>query len=828
MQAVDDLIRAYGHLALFEANEAETRYKLIDRVLFEVLGWTRDDVSVEERVSEDGAVTFVDFIVRTAGSAFIIEAKRVGTAFSTVPNVRRRKLSGALMEGDTGRAITQARDYSRKKSIPFAVVTNGAQWIVFPATRIDQVAFSESSAVIFPSLESALRDDYSGFMQLLSRDAVITGSLDAELLGRTDDQVGDRRLRASFTNRGTGPARNPLYPLIEDAIVTAFTDSIVDSSPELLAKCYVQTPDRVKFDRQIRMYISKRQPVFSRPAKPMQKKDSTALRDAIAQSRIAARPIAILILGPVGVGKTTFIHYTRNVSSSEFFSVDEAGPYPHWIYVDFRDFQPSIGASTFLYRAVREYAANDRFLSNYEQCVRPAFIEQIRALREGPLKPIGSDETRVNERITDFLLEQQRHPEYIDRIVSYGASKAPVFIVVDNIDQLATDELQSSVFTECMAFAHRNRLNLVLSLREATYVQHRTAPVFDAFDFAPISIESPAIAAVLSKRFFLAKQILSGRSGNFIAENGARVEVSDLATIADLISSSVLGTNIGSIIDVLATSDVRLALRMTREFLESGYSNPGRAVTVYQSEGRYRLPPHEALRSVLLGNQPVYREELSIIGNPLDARLGKTTHQLLRLFVLTAMVTLSSRADFRYIEGADIRSANREVGFGDAATEKVLTDLCSLRFIFTAAHGEASLLANFYPSRLGGYIVRSLLGDMTYLEAVMMDTFISDTKTWTRLRQLSENIESERDIVKRLKLRIERIRAFYAHMRTEYSKILSEATRRALPTEWCVDPFDNASSRLDTHITWALRSADRNYGPEARNNPRSPYYGRRN
>jgi hypothetical protein len=340
--------------------------------------------------------------------------------------------------------------------------------------------------------------------------------------------------------------------------------------------------------------------------------------------------------------------------------------------------------------------------------------------------------------------------------------------------------------------------------------------VFDAFDFSPMSIEAPAIPAVLSKRFFLAKQLLSGRSGSFVAENGARVEIADLGMIADLISSSVLGTNIGKIIDVLATSDVRLALRMTREFLESGYSNPGRAVTVFEREGRYLLPPHEALRSVLLGNQPVYREELSIIGNPFDARLGRTSHQLLRLFVLSAMTSMSSRPDFQYVDGADVRTAMREIGFGDRATQKVLSDLCFLRFVFTAAHGEADLLASFYPSRLGGFIVRELLGNPTFLEAVMMDTFISDGQVWSRLRQLSEDIEAQRNVVERLMLRHERINEFYAHMHHEYAVLRDEAARRALSVEWCNDPFESVRQRLNVNLSRALRSAQRNYGPGGR------------
>jgi hypothetical protein len=52
--ALSTIARTYGQLQLFEANEAETRLKVIDEVVFNVLGWTKPDVNVEERVSEDG------------------------------------------------------------------------------------------------------------------------------------------------------------------------------------------------------------------------------------------------------------------------------------------------------------------------------------------------------------------------------------------------------------------------------------------------------------------------------------------------------------------------------------------------------------------------------------------------------------------------------------------------------------------------------------------------------------------------------------------------------------------------------------------------------
>src|SRR5438477_425276 len=93
---------------------------------------------------------------------------------------------------------------------------------------------------------------------------------------------------------------------------------------------------------------------------------------------------------------------------------------------------------------------------------------------------------------------------------------------------------------------------------------------------------------------------------------------------------------------------------------------------------------------------------------------------------------MSSRADFRYLDGTDIRDALREVGFGDTAIRRVLEDLCEARFMFTSAHTEPSLASSFYPSRLGGLVIRFLIADPTFLEAVMMDTFVH-SKLWVAM-----------------------------------------------------------------------------------------------
>jgi hypothetical protein len=490
----------YRNLELEDANEAETRLKLINEIIFSILGWTHSDVKVEERVSEDGRTTFCDYVVRTANTAFIIEAKRVGVAFTGLPNLRRIALRGAILEGEIGKAIIQARDYARKLGIPFAVITNGAEWLIFPATRVDQVKFNDSSAIVFPSLISVLEDDFSEFMGALSRESVINGSLENELLGRISNQIEQRRLNAIFTTPFSRVQRHSLFPLIEEAITIAFTEEIVQADADLLKKCYVMTPERVRFDSRIQMHIAKKDSVLAVAARrPMKDGDQSALLDLINAAAKRARPLAVLILGLVGSGKTTFLHYSRNVSGEPLFVAADSKPYPHWIYIDFRDFSANETPFGFIYDALKKYIQIEPFLSSYERCLQFAYKEEIEGLFRGPLNLLATDETERKRRISELLMADYNVTKpYVDKVLAYASRNTPIFLVVDNVDQFEVVSQQSAIFSDAMAIAHKLNLNLVLAMRDGTYVKHRSSPVFDAFDFDPIAIDPPQVDAVLS------------------------------------------------------------------------------------------------------------------------------------------------------------------------------------------------------------------------------------------------------------------------------------------------------------------------------------------
>ena len=807
---IPQLLAQSRNLILTDANEAATRLKVIDAVLRKVLAWTDDDISPEEHVSEDGLHTFADYILRTANTAIVVEAKKAGVAFAASGSVRRVKLSNSFIQSALGSAIVQARDYARKLSIDFAVATNGSTWAIFPAQRHDGVRFQDSTALVFWSLEDALQENYQEFYELLSRDSVISGSLERALLGRAEDQLENRKLNSFFFSNAV-TNQNPVFPVIEDEVMAAFSDSIVELPEESFEKCYVATPESMKFDHKIKMHIAKRELVVGgQVTRPMKDQDSTALFKRLQESTKKRRALALLVLGTVGSGKTTFLHYARKVRLRDSFAKDGKNAYPQWLHIDFLNCPPGTSTSDFVYRALLDYINRDELLSDYHRCVKLAYANEIAAIKRGPLSSLSKDEENTNEKISDYIFkEYQEVRPYVDKLIRYAASNASFFLAIDNIDQIEDDEAQSSLFTEALAISRSLGVNLILSIRPATFARHRNSPGIDAFDFETIQIDPPRISSVISKRFGLVKYLAAGKPGEFTAENGARVKLDDASQIVDLLQGSVLGTEIGTRIEVLATEDVRLALRMTREFLERGYSNPGRALAFHRYTGRYVLPRHEAFRAILLGTSKVYSENSSSIGNPFDARFAVSNAQLLRLYVLQAVVAYASESGFRFIDGMTIAENLRKIGFGDRFTEQILHDLCRNRFLFTASHGDASLAASYIPSRLGGYVVRDLVANFTFLENTLYDTYIADPKVWQQIKAISYQVDSERQMLPRIKNRVNRLQVFYDYMNHCYTPLVLEARKRGLPTQWCGNPLEERKRDFRDEMSKVLFSARR-------------------
>jgi hypothetical protein len=132
-------------------SEADTRAKLIDRILTQVCLWPEPSISREDHVDRG----YIDYSLVIRNRSYVaVEAKREGIPFpSPETSSRSLKLSGALLTDKTvSEAILQVRGYCDDSGIRYAIATNGYARIVFRAIRED-IAWREGYARVFPSLE---------------------------------------------------------------------------------------------------------------------------------------------------------------------------------------------------------------------------------------------------------------------------------------------------------------------------------------------------------------------------------------------------------------------------------------------------------------------------------------------------------------------------------------------------------------------------------------------------------------------------------------------------------------------------------------------------
>ena len=514
-------------------------------------------------------------------------------------------------------------------------------------------------------------------------------------------------------------------------------------------------------------------------------------------------------MGTVGSGKTTFLHYLEKIKLQDLLSSPDNNF--HWIRIDFLESTQDVPYTSFIYEHLFRYIQASN-LGDKEKSISPAYASEIESLLRGPLAFL-SDEKEKNREISNLILKDYNEKSpYIEKIFRYHSDKSNIYIIVDNIDQIESDIKQGELFSATLSIAKKLNLNLIVCLRQSTYIRNRNSPLINAYDYEYGQIDPPSVLAVLSKRFDLLSSIVQGMSFNFTAENGARFIVDDASEVIGQLKESVLGNEVGGQIEVLASEDLRLALRMTRDFLEKGYSNTSQGIQSYAKGNKYILPKHEALRAIIVGNHTVYDESYSAVGNIFDSKLSIHNLQLLKLFILNACVNRATLSSFEGIDGDEIIEHLKNIGVAKKYTKQVLKVLCEQRYLFTPSHTVSEDIAMYAPSRLGGYVVRELLVDFTFLENLMFDTYISDDETWQNLKEISHKIESEKNIIRKIEIRVERIQFFWKYLTKSYSPLLNESLKRTLPSEWCNDLFGDNTVTLENTFSRVKGSAKRNYG----------------
>lgn len=748
-------------------NEAQTRFHIIDHLLKDCLGW-RDYMEVEN--SEGGG--FSDYELGRPRIA-VLEAKREGAWFdlpagsSSKLKTEVRALSKTSHEAK--KAIEQVQSYCASRGVPLAIVCNGRQIFAFVASRQDGVSVFDGKAVVFHSLESMLKN-FDKLWNFLSHEGVKEKNV-FRYLSFGDSGIPNKlssKLKGYPKVRYPSNLQSTLRQLSELFLMDIIESKEVEE--RFFKECYCESgalsqyallSKNVLEARYASLFSSEEPHPRVEPVK--EKKKDNFSPDVLAES-IAKRPI--VLLGDVGVGKTSFVKNLIYNSAYEEFKT------AIYIYID-------LGSDSALSESIRDFVLDEverQLFSKYKLdvyefgFVKGVYASELHRFAKGhwgQKKESNPDlyDTKMAERLDELTSKKDQHlKRSLDKYSR--SSKRQIIICIDNADQ-RDYEVQQAAFVISQELAKEWCSTVFISVRPKTFFKSKRAGSLSAYPHKVFTISPPRIDSVINKRLMFA---LDMAEGNIPLESvdSVRVNAQNLALfLKALISSLKHNEELYEFLSNITGGNIRSAIQFVSDFIGSPNVDAEKITNIMSERGKYQIPLHEFTKSALLGEYSHYTPDGSIAMNVYDVRSADPSEHFL-VSVLVSFLSLPGphRDNDGFCSLDDIVDELQGLGFTAEQIWVALRRSTNRRLVETSQrvtfeedkHGGlvGEMPEAFRVTSSGAYHIQRWLGGFAYLDAMVFDTPIFDAEVRD---SLLENVNSLA-----ITERYERARAFKGYL----------------------------------------------------------------
>lgn len=208
----------------------------------------------------------------------------------------------------------------------------------------------------------------------------------------------------------------------------------------------------------------------------------------------------------------------------------------------------------------------------------------------------------------------------------------------------------------------------------------------------------------------------------------------------------------------------------------------------------------------MLGQWKHFKEERSEAVNIYDTRFGSRNLLLIRLFLLKYLHLKALDEKTVEVESQELIEKFSSLGASENAIIQSLSELNKAGLINSKDSNKINRHSIVYLTASGGYYVVFLSKRFVYLESILHDTAVFDSSVWAELVELSQQIEQEHDIPKRLELRIERINVFI-----DYISNIERDSLTRLDNLGFLKHCDSVKETVDDQMSRGLKNAKKRY-----------------
>jgi KaiC/GvpD/RAD55 family RecA-like ATPase len=732
---------------LSKQSEADTRVKVIDRMLNRVLNWPEDSIAREPH-SDAG---FIDYKLSTQRPVLIVEAKRAGDTFILPLDLATTK---TLTVGGVVRTVKnvkehtdQAISYCSADGVPFAIVTNGMQWLIFVGSRTDGEPVGKGKLLVFRSFAD-IHTRFVEFWNLLSYAAVVDNSLRKALLPERTGNINYRRIVDELHHRNDKVTRNTLGTSLAPIIQQYMGEIAGDDTRDLLRLLFVNSKSlRAMFEEvshsvslELSKTISGLQPIVKHcEVVDLRASAKGKLTKALA---LKNRGEVILLLGRVGSGKTTFVDHFLRVEAKKQFKDHIV------VSLDFRDMILGGDIKQFFFDKVRYVLSrNEKFAQLVGKNIRKIFAAEIRELTLGPLAYIEkTNRKRYEEEIAALLGSIYTDTSrYYARSLNFLADRLGVrcLLVFDNVDQLDFT-LQQDIF----AFAHAISVNThaisLLTMWEETFVRSKRTGTLATYPTGGYHLPPVSVVDIISRRLsFIVDELRAGGLSMQLLPNPNQAE--KVAGFLDIVNKSIMHDRKHArfFLESIAMGNLRKAMEIFSSFLVSGHTDAAKILSI----GRYNIPLHEFIKSIGLGDNRNYQSELSPILNLFTISDESRPSHFTKIRILELLFFRRNRSDATFGVGffrtEDLKKNLEVIGASESDVMESLKLLSTYALVENDIYDVRVISDAYRITPAGRYYIRYLALRFAYLDLVLQDTPICEAPVFDRIKELAGHQDME-------------------------------------------------------------------------------------
>ncbi|PTL55566.1 hypothetical protein [Paraconexibacter algicola] len=713
-----------------DQNEATTRFRLIDDLLTRVLEWPPEHIVCEDSLGR----TFADYVLGSPTRRVVVEAKREGVNFA-IPLTAE---SGVMSLRDARRfspelaaAIDQVARYATDRGIAVAVATNGHQFVAFLASRQDGVAPADGKALLFSSLD-AVSSQFALFWECLSRGGVEANAL-ARVLAASPPPPPPAKLSTRLRLYPGFRTRNRLQTDLKVLGDLFLTDYL--AAPEIeelfLRECYSTSDTLSEYATVSREVLEARYSAAQDAdgAELQAARGTDAINPELARDVLTAslgrRPL--ILLGDVGVGKTTFIRHFIRIDARELMERSIV------LHINFGD-EPALASdlNAYVIDRLQEQLADAGFDLEDDKLLRQVYSHDLNRLTRGIYGGLRKSDPKAYALRELGLLEKKlaepdKHLQAMLRHIA-KSKKQQIIIFLDNIDQ-RDFEFQEEVFLIGQSLAATWPATVFLSLRPETFNRSRVHGSLTAYQPRIFTIAPPAAKTVIDKRLAFSIAQLGVASESEVIPPTLEAQAAALTTYLGILRNSFsINNELIEAVDNLGGGNLRATLDFVNTFVGSGHVDTVKIFGIHADDGRYRVALHEFLRALLFGDYEHYSPAASPIPNLLDISSDDGREHFIVPLILAHVERIGEVGSHDgYVDVHDIHDAMQGMGFRVEQIESALERAVNGKLLSHQPRAAPTDSRRLYRiTTVGAYLWTKLLGRFTYLDAMIVDTPIVD------------------------------------------------------------------------------------------------------